>query len=63
METARYVSTKANRSIHGILDMPLQDAWLFTRGQGPREVRKFDLREHPYYRELPEAAVQKRRSS
>ena len=63
VETARYVSTKANRSIHGILDMPLQDAWLFTRGQGPREVRKFDLREHPHYRELPEAAVQKRQSS
>lgn len=62
VETARYVSTKANRSIHSILDMPLEDAWLFTRGQKAREARKFDLQEHPHYQELPEAASRQSRS-
>lgn len=41
VETARYISVKANKSANTILNMPLDDAWLFARGQEPRQVRKF----------------------
>lgn len=47
--TARHISIKANKSIHTILDMPLDHAWLFTRGQAPREVQKYRLESHPLY--------------
>jgi len=57
IETARYISVKANRSIHSILDMPLESAWLFTRGSEPESVRKYRLEAHPRYRELPEYAA------
>ncbi len=40
-----------------LLDMPLGDAYLFTRGAKPRKVRKFDIRSHERYHELPEANV------
>lgn len=51
VETARYISTKANKSINTILQMPLDSAWLFTRGEKPQEVRKYRLDSHPLYRE------------
>lgn len=51
VETARYISTKANKSINTILQMPLDSAWLFTRGEKPQEVRKYHLDSHPLYRE------------
>lgn len=41
VETARYMSIKANKTIHTILNMPLDSAWLFTRGQVPRQVQKY----------------------
>jgi len=41
VETARYIGMKANKSATSILNMPLDDAWLFTRGQKPRQVQKF----------------------
>ena len=41
VETARYISIKANRSIHAILDMPPDRAWLFTRGSAPEQVEKY----------------------
>lgn len=53
--TARLISTKANKSVNTILQMPLSDAWLFVRGQQPQQVRKYDLTAHPLYHELPEA--------
>jgi len=56
VETARYISVKANRTADSILNMPLGEAYLFTRGSAPRKVRKFDLRRHQRYAELPEAA-------
>lgn len=52
--TARLISTKANKSINTILQMPLSDAWLFVRGEKAQQVRKYDLTAHPLYRELPE---------
>lgn len=56
VETARYIGVKANRTADSILNMPLEDAYLFTRGKAPQKVRKYDIRHHKRYRELPEAA-------
>lgn len=55
VETARIISTKANKSVNTILNMPLSDAWLFVRGQAPQQVGKYNLTAHPLYHELPEA--------
>lgn len=55
VETSRYISVKANKSVNTILNMPLSDAWLFVRGQAPQQVGKYDLTAHPLYHELPEA--------
>lgn len=52
--TARYIAEKADRTPASILGMPLDQAWLFTRGRSPELVERYDLREHPRYRELPE---------
>ena len=49
VETARYISVKANKSVHTILNMPLDHAWLFTRGSQPQEVEKYRLESHPLY--------------
>lgn len=47
VDTARYFATKANVSLHRILDMSIDSAWLFERGSKAREVVKttpiFDL--------------------
>lgn len=55
VETAQYISIKANKTADSILNMPLEDAYLFTRGRKPQKVHKYDLRTHMRYRELPEA--------
>ena len=49
VETARFIGTKANKSINTILQMPLDGAWLFTRGEGPQQVSKYRLEHHPLY--------------
>lgn len=49
VETARYISTKANKPLASVLDMPLDSAWLFERGREPRQVQKYDLKDHPMY--------------
>lgn len=49
METARYVATRANKSMTRILQMPLGYAWLFGRGADPRQVLKFNLEDLPLY--------------
>ena len=36
-------------SIPSILNMPLDHAWLFTRGSQPQEVEKYRLESHPLY--------------
>ena len=59
IETARFVATKANRSINTVLDMPLDSAWLFARGAAPRQVQKYDLQSHPLYHRLPECAAKR----
>lgn len=52
VETARYISAKANKSATSVLQMPLDGAWLFERGTAPRQVRKYALESHPLYSEL-----------
>lgn len=47
VETAYYVSKKANRPTSDILNMPLDASWLFTRGELPRQVRKYCPEDHP----------------
>ena len=57
VETARFMSLKANKTVDSILHMALDESYLFTRGSLPRKVRKFDLKGHPLYSLLPEAAL------
>ena len=59
VETARYIAAKANKSATSILDMPLDGAWLFTRGQPPKQVQKYDLQSHPQYHRLSEYAAKR----
>lgn len=54
VETARHIAVKANKSVNTILDMPLDRAWLFARGQAPRLTRKYGLESHRLYHLLPE---------
>ena len=56
VETARYIAAKADKPLGRVLNMPLDDAWLFTRGQAARQVHKYDIRTHRLYGSLPEAA-------
>ena len=55
VDTARLISVKANKSINTILQMPLDAAWLFVRGEKPQQVSKYNLTAHPLHHELPEA--------
>lgn len=57
LETARFIGSKANKPEWGILNMPLGEAWLFERGSTPRAVRKYNLKRHPLYCQLPEYAA------
>ena len=59
VETARFIGAKANKPASAILNLPLGKAWLFERGNSPREVKKYDLTRHPLYRQLPEYAAQR----
>ena len=61
VETARYIATKANKSVNTVLNMPLADAWLFTRGEAPKAVQKYDLKEHPLYRRMQRLALKRER--
>lgn len=55
METAGYISRQANVPVSAVLNTPLEDAWLLTRGRPAQKVRKYDLKAHPFYGRLPEA--------
>ena len=57
LETARFISAKANKPVSAILSMPRGTAWLFERGTPPRQVQPFRLQQHPLYRQLPESAA------
>ncbi|WP_249030096.1 VirD4-like conjugal transfer protein, CD1115 family [Tannockella kyphosi] len=57
--TAEFCAIKANKPIQEILEMPIDRAYLFTRGNKPLEVSKFDITKHDYYDLLPEASFPK----
>lgn len=57
VDTAQYISFKANRTVDSILNMPLGEAYLFTRGSLPKKVQKFEIKSHELYKELPEASL------
>ena len=48
--TAQYIAKKANKSTSSILNMSLDNAWLFTRGIEPQCVQKYNLFEHKNYK-------------
>ncbi|MCD7739649.1 MAG: type IV secretory system conjugative DNA transfer family protein [Lachnospiraceae bacterium] len=50
--TADYFSIKTNMNMHAILNMPLDNVLLFTRGRDFRQVEKYDLCSHPDYEEM-----------
>ena len=56
VETARYIAAKANKTADTILNMSLNQAYLFTRGRKAKMVEKYDIRTHEAYGELPEAS-------
>lgn len=56
LETAEYISKQANVPVSAILNTPVDDAWLLTRGKTAQKARKYDLKSHPLYGRLPEAA-------
>ena len=43
VETAEFISRKANKTTSSILNMSLHDAWLFQRGNEPRQVEKYQM--------------------
>ena len=57
LETALFIGNKANKPASTILSMPQGEGWLFERGALPRKVRRYDLKQHPLYRQLPEYAA------
>lgn len=58
LETARFIGDKANRPASAILSIPRDSGWLFERGTPPRQIRRYNLKQHPLYRQLPEYAAQ-----
>lgn len=55
IETARFVGTKANKTVDTILNQPVGNIWLFERGRRGKTVKRYELKEHALYGELPEA--------
>ena len=49
IKTAEMVSVKANVPLNSILDMSTKDAWLFTRGEPGKRVKKYNPADHPEY--------------
>ena len=57
--TARYISVRARKTLDTIMGMPVENAYLLTRGVSAKLVQKFDLKSHQLYSRLPEAPLQK----
>ena len=56
ISTAKYISYQANKPVSAILNTPLDQSWLLTRGSKAEQAVKYDLRQHRLYHRLPEAA-------
>lgn len=48
VETGQYFATKCNKTIESILYMPLDEMYLFVRGQQPRKVKRYDFKKHSF---------------
>ncbi len=55
VDTAQFISPKMNLPVSTILNMKLNEAYLFTRGSSARSIQKYDIRVHPRYSMLGEA--------
>ena len=55
VETAEYVSRRANKMLDTVLNQPVDRVWLLERGRRARTVQRYDLRDHELYAELSEA--------
>ena len=55
--TAEHFAKMADIRMISLLNLSLGDAYLFTRGGFAEKVRKFDIKSHERYHDLPEAAV------
>lgn len=55
VRTAEMVGVKARKTRETVLDMPVDQAWLFERGTRAKQVRRYDLTRHPLYDQLSEA--------
>ncbi|MCI9121108.1 MAG: type IV secretory system conjugative DNA transfer family protein [Oscillibacter sp.] len=51
-QTARYFAEKFNCQVSTVLNLPLDSAFLFTRGSQPQRVRKYELNQDSAYRAL-----------
>ena len=58
METAKYISFQVNKPVSAVLNTPIEDAWLMTRGKPAEQVKKYDLKSHRLYGRLPEAQAE-----
>ena len=56
ISTAKYISQQVNKPVSAILNTPLSEAWLLTRGSKAEQVTKYNLKSHRLYKRLPEAA-------
>ena len=52
VNTAQYFAEKLNRQLSTVLDLPLNSMFLFTRGEKPRQVQKYELDQDNTYRKL-----------
>ena len=55
IRTARYFAEKFNCQVSTVLNLPLDSAFLFTRGSEPQRVRKYELDRDSAYRGLTQA--------
>ena len=51
-QTARYFAEKFNCQLSTVLNLPLDSAFLFTRGSQPKRVQKYELNRDDIYRSL-----------
>ena len=55
IETAEFIGVRIDKPTTMVLNLPLDEAYLFTRGCAPKKVNKYNLKTHERYCELPEA--------
>jgi len=49
LQTAQLFSQRADKPVSAMLNMPLNDCYLFVRGEPAKKVRKFDITTHRNY--------------